>query len=109
MTSGAETHDDETPETIYARALSIDAQCFAAAPPSTYVQYLTDEKIAVLRTSGITALFHGSLTLARSSSLSPRIDVRFIHSTSSGLSSSRPRGRRWAMSALWRRGPRADR
>ena len=78
MTSGAETHDDETPETIYARALSIDAQCFAAAPPSTYVQHLTDEKIAVLRTSGITALFHGSLTLAWTSSLSPRTDVRFI-------------------------------
>jgi len=32
-------------------------------------------------------MFHGSLTLAWTFSLSPRTDVRFIHSTSSGLSS----------------------
>ncbi len=53
---GAQSPDDESPEAIYARALSIDAQCFAAAPPRTYVQYLTGEKIAALQSSGITAL-----------------------------------------------------
>ena len=54
--SATQTPADDTPESLYARAYSIDAQCFAAAPPRTYVQYLTDEKIAALRTSGITAL-----------------------------------------------------
>ena len=46
----------ETPEQIYRRAYATDAQCFGAAPPRTYVPYLTDDKIAALRTSGITAL-----------------------------------------------------
>ncbi len=45
-----------TADEIYQRAYAIDAMCFAAAPPRTYVQYLTDEKIAALRTSGITAM-----------------------------------------------------
>lgn len=52
----AQSLDDESPEAIYARVASVDAQCFAAAPPRTYVQYLTDDKVAALRTSGITAL-----------------------------------------------------
>ena len=42
----------DTPDEIYQRTYAIDAMCFAAAPPRTYVQYLTDEKIAALRTSG---------------------------------------------------------
>ena len=46
----------DTPDEVYQRAYAIDAMCFAAAPPRTYVQYLTDEKIAALRTSGITAM-----------------------------------------------------
>ena len=46
----------DTPDEIYQRTYAIDAMCFAAAPPRTYVQYLTDEKIAALRTSGITAM-----------------------------------------------------
>jgi membrane dipeptidase len=46
----------EAPEQIYSRAYATDAQCFGAAPPRTYVPYLTDDKIAALRTSGITAL-----------------------------------------------------
>ncbi len=41
---------------IYRRAYAIDAMCFAAAPPRGYVQYLTDDKIAALRTSGLTAI-----------------------------------------------------
>lgn len=51
-------HDesDDTPEAVYRRAYAIDAQCFGAAPPMNYVTYLTDDKIAALRTSGITAL-----------------------------------------------------
>ncbi len=49
--------DAETPEVIYRRAYAVDAMCFAAAPPPVnYVQYLTDDKIAALRTSGLTAL-----------------------------------------------------
>lgn len=46
----------EAPEQIYRHAYATDAQCFGAAPPRTYVPYLTDDKIAALRTSGITAL-----------------------------------------------------
>jgi membrane dipeptidase len=45
-----------TVDELYQRAYAIDAMCFAAAPPRTYVQHLTDEKIAALRTSGITAM-----------------------------------------------------
>ena len=50
---------DNTPETseeIYKRSYVTDAMCFGAAPPRTYVPYLTDSKIEALRTSGITAL-----------------------------------------------------
>ena len=46
----------DRPDAVYRRAYAIDAMCFAAAPPRTYVQYLTDDKIAALRTSGITAM-----------------------------------------------------
>lgn len=49
--SAAASADD-----IYRRAYVTDAQCFAAAPPRTYVPYLTPDKIDALRTSGITAL-----------------------------------------------------
>lgn len=45
-----------SPEVIYGRSLTIDAQSFAAAPPRNYVTYLTEEKIEALRNSGITAL-----------------------------------------------------
>ena len=42
---------------IYARAYAVDAMCFAMEPPPrTFVQYLTDDKIEALRTSGITAM-----------------------------------------------------
>jgi membrane dipeptidase len=47
---------DITPEETYREAYAIDAMCFGAAPPRTYVPYLTDEKVEALRTSGITAL-----------------------------------------------------
>ena len=47
----------DSPAEIYARAYAIDAMCFAMAPPPrTFVQYLTDDKIEALRTSGITAM-----------------------------------------------------
>lgn len=47
----------ESPEDIYRRSYAIDAMCFSAAPtPAIFVQYLTDEKIEALRTSGITAM-----------------------------------------------------
>ena len=46
----------DSPEDIYKRIFSIDAQCFSAAPPRTYVQHLTSDKINALRNSGITAL-----------------------------------------------------
>jgi membrane dipeptidase len=47
----------ESPEEIYRRSYAIDAMCFSASPaPSIFVQYLSDEKIEALRTSGITAM-----------------------------------------------------
>jgi membrane dipeptidase len=46
----------ETVDEVYRRSFAIDAQCFGAAPPRTYVPYLTDDKIETLRGSGITAL-----------------------------------------------------
>ena len=46
----------ETVDDVYRRSFAVDAQCFGAAPPRSYVPYLTDEKVARLRTSGITAL-----------------------------------------------------
>ncbi len=46
----------ETAEEIYRRSYVTDAMCFGAAPPRSYVPYLTDSKIEALRTSGITAL-----------------------------------------------------
>jgi membrane dipeptidase len=46
----------ETADAVYERCYAVDAQCFGAAPPRTYVPYLTDAKIEALRTSGITAL-----------------------------------------------------
>lgn len=48
--------ENETAEEIYRRSYVTDAMCFGAAPPRTYVPYLTDEKIKALRTSGITAI-----------------------------------------------------
>ncbi len=45
-----------TPEAIYKRSYATDAQCFGAQPPAGYVPYLTEPKIAALRTSGITAV-----------------------------------------------------
>ncbi len=48
--------ENKTAEEIYRRSYVTDAMCFGAAPPRTYVPYLTDEKIKALRTSGITAL-----------------------------------------------------
>ncbi len=52
----AAAQEPASPEALYRMAYAIDAQCFGAAPPRTYVPYLTDEKIDALRTSGITAL-----------------------------------------------------
>ncbi len=52
--SGAAAAD--LPADIYRRAFAIDAQCFGAAPPRTYVPYLTPDKVQALRGSGITAL-----------------------------------------------------
>ena len=47
----------DAPADIYARAYAIDAMCFAMEPPPrTFVQYLTNDKIEALRTSGITAM-----------------------------------------------------
>jgi len=46
----------ETVEQVYRRSFAVDAQCFGAAPPQTYVPFLTDDKIEALRSSGITAL-----------------------------------------------------
>jgi len=46
----------ETAESIYKQSYTIDAMCFGAAPPRSYVTYLTEGKVEALRTSGITAL-----------------------------------------------------
>jgi membrane dipeptidase len=54
-TASGETAGEDA-EAIYARSFAVDAQCFGAAPPRTYVPYLTPDKIAALRTSGITLL-----------------------------------------------------
>jgi membrane dipeptidase len=56
LTIKNQTSGREVPDSIYHRSFAIDAQCFGAAPPRTYVPYLTEEKIAALRSSGITAL-----------------------------------------------------
>lgn len=51
------TVQEESPEAIYRRAPSVDAMCFAMAPPpDAFVQYLTEDKIEALRTSGLTAV-----------------------------------------------------
>jgi membrane dipeptidase len=47
---------DGSPTDIYRRAYVTDAMCFGAAPPQAKVPYLTPEKVAALRESGITAL-----------------------------------------------------
>ncbi len=48
--------ENETAEEIYTRSYVTDAMCFGAAPPRTYVPYLTDSKITALKTSGFTAI-----------------------------------------------------
>ena len=48
--------ENETAEEIYRRSYITDAMCFGAAPPRTYVPYLTDSKIRALKTSGFTAI-----------------------------------------------------
>jgi membrane dipeptidase len=49
--------DRQLPEEIYRRSYAIDAMCFSMEPPpASFVQYLSDEKIEALRTSGITAM-----------------------------------------------------
>ncbi len=62
----------ETAEEIYKRSYVTDALCFGAAPPRTYVPYLTDSKIDALRTSGITAL-----SMCMSSGASKKVDNLF--------------------------------
>ncbi len=63
---------EETAEEIYKRSFVTDALCFGAAPPRTYVPYLTDSKIEALRTSGITAL-----SMCMSSGASKKVDNLF--------------------------------
>ena len=63
---------EETAEEIYKRSFVTDALCFGAAPPPTYVPYLTDSKIEALRTSGITAL-----SMCMSSGASKKVDNLF--------------------------------
>ncbi len=63
----------DTPAAIYRRAFAIDALCFGAAPPDTKVPYLTEPKIAAIRTSGITAL-----SMCVSTGLDKSIDDDFV-------------------------------
>lgn len=63
---------DKTAEEIYRRSYVTDAMCFGAAPPRTYVPYLTDSKVEALRTSGITAL-----SMCMSSGASRLVDNQF--------------------------------
>jgi len=46
----------ESPEELYVRSIAIDVMAFAGAPPRGYVTFFTPDKIAALRTSGITLL-----------------------------------------------------
>ncbi len=69
----AGAQEPDSPEALYRMAYAIDAQCFGAAPPRTYVPYLTDAKVAALRTSGITALSM-CMTVAQD----PEIESEFL-------------------------------
>lgn len=65
----------DTAEAIYKRAYSIDAMCFGAAPPRSFVTYLTEDKVEALRTSGITAL---SMNMVSGESRSRGVESMFL-------------------------------
>lgn len=65
----------ESAEAIYKRSYTIDAMCFGAAPPRSYVTYLTEDKVEVLRTSGITAL---SMNMVSGESRLRTVDCIFL-------------------------------
>lgn len=65
----------ESAEAIYKRSYTIDAMCFGAAPPRSYVTYLTEDKIEALRTSGITAL---SMNMVSGESRLRTVDCIFL-------------------------------
>jgi len=65
----------ESAEAIYKRSYTIDAMCFGAAPPRSYVTYLTEDKVEALRASGITAL---SMNMVSGESRLRTVDCIFL-------------------------------